>query len=178
MLRLLARAAAALLAAVLAVPLVWTWVSGDVLLTVTSGSMSPTYEAGDVLVVQRPTGDELSRVGQPVVVRLAGGGSSYVHRVVETTDAGAWLQGDANDTRDPRPVTQDAVVGSPRLALTGWVGTAFGATQTIAGRVIVAAALLTLLLFPGRGARSFPVGRHRRLTTREQAGATRTAETA
>ncbi|WP_158373336.1 signal peptidase I [Cellulosimicrobium cellulans] len=167
MVRLVARAVAVLLAAVLVVPLAWTWASGDMLLTVTSGSMSPTYEAGDVLVVQRPTGDELARVGRPVVVELAGGGTSYVHRVVEVTDGGAWLQGDANADRDPRPVTQDAVVGAPRAALTGWAGAALSWSLTLTGRVVLGVAVLGLLLVPARRPRR---GAHAMRPARSEVG--------
>lgn len=159
--RAVARAAAALLAAVLVLPLGWSLVSGDVYLTVTSGSMAPTYEVGDVLVVRRPVGDELTRVGAVVVARLAadGSGGTYVHRVVGPTEGGAWLQGDANPDRDPRPVSPDAVVGTPRAALSGWAGAALGRSQTVVGRVVLAGALLALLLV---GDRRAPRGAHAR----------------
>lgn len=150
----LARAAAALLLVVLAAPLAWQVVSGDAYLTIEGRSMMPTYAVGDLLVVQQPTGRELTRPGQVVVVGFgAGGDGMYVHRVVEPLpDGSAWLQGDGNDERDPRPVTQDAVRGTPRLVLAGPAAGALAFTQSPAGRVVLGGAALGLLLLP-RGRR-------------------------
>lgn len=145
-----ARTTAALLLAVLAAPTAWTAVTGDGVLTVTGGSMRPTYDVGDVLLVRAPDGDELTRPGTVVVVAL--GDSRYVHRVVEPTAEGAWLRGDANADRDPRPVSAEAVVGTPRLHLPGVLATAWHATRSVAGRVLLAGAVLALLAVPGRRA--------------------------
>lgn len=162
---LLARTGAALGAVVLAAPLAWTVASGDVYLTVTGESMSPTYEVGDVLVVRRGAGDELSRTGEVVVVDAVGGATRYVHRVVEPTADGAWLQGDGNPTRDPRPVTQDRVLGTPRTAMTGWAAAAFAWTQSLPGRVALAGATVALLLVP-RHRRTAPADTARADTAR------------
>lgn len=157
--RRLARVLGTLLLLVLALPLGWSLATGDSYLRVTGGSMRPTYEVGDVLVVQRPAGDELTRVGAVVVVGFGPGGaagSPYVHRVDATTEDGAWLRGDGNDRRDPQPVRQDAVLGTPRLALTGWAGAAFTAAQSVPGRValvVAAGALIWLGLGAARPSR-------------------------
>jgi len=146
-LRLVARSTAVLLLAALAAPAAWTAATGDVVLTVTGGSMRPTYAAGDVLLVRAPDGDELARVGTVVVAAL--GDRRYVHRVVEPTADGAWLQGDANPDRDPRPATPDAVLGTPRLHLGGGAAATWRWGQSAGGRVLLAGAALTLLLMPG-----------------------------
>jgi signal peptidase len=163
---------AVVLLAALALPFGWRLATGDTYLTVTGRSMEPTYRVGDVLVVQPATGSELEEVGTVVVARLAGSGT-YVHRVVETTADGAWLQGDGNPERDPRPITQEAVVGTPRLVLSGPVAGAFDATQSPVGRIILAAAAAVLLLRRPRRPRR---GAHRRAdgrTSRREQGDTR-----
>lgn len=165
--RAAATALAVVLLAVLGAPFAWRLATGDTYLTVTGRSMEPTYRVGDVLVVRQPTGTELTAAGTVVVARLAGQGS-YVHRVVEPTADGAWLQGDGNAERDPRPIGQDAVVGTPRLALSGPVATAFDATQAPAGRIILAAAAAALLLVRPR--------RPRRAAHRRASGAGGAAE--
>lgn len=154
--RVLARVLAAVLLLVLAAPWAWRTATGDFYMTVQGRSMTPTYQVGDVLVVQEPDGDELTRAGQVVVAALGAPGADgtrmYVHRVVEPLpDGGAWLQGDGNDARDPRPVTQDEVLGTPRLVLAGPVAAGFRASQTVAGRLVLGAVALTLLLLPLRG---------------------------
>lgn len=150
MTRALLRGSAVLLLVLLLMPIAWTVASGDRMVTVTSGSMVPTYEIGDVLSVKAPRGDELSHVGQIVVASLNLGSerSEYVHRVDSLTPEGAWLRGDANSVRDPQPVTQDQVVGTPRFALTGFAARAFTFLQSIEGRLTVSGIALVLLLIP------------------------------
>lgn len=156
-LRVSVRVVAAVLLVVLAVPAAWALATGDFFMTVTGRSMAPTYEVGDVLVVRQPAGDELRTAGTVVVVAFdvaAEAPARYVHRVVEPTADGAWLQGDNNADRDPRPVRQEAVLGTPRLALHGRVATAFAATQTVAGRVVLAGLAALLLVVPVRPRRT------------------------
>ncbi|GEM_PF-2678591 len=135
----IARALALGLVVVLAVPFAWTTVTGDRLLEVTGVSMTPTYHRGDLLLVRSPTGDELTRTGQVVVVTFGddGTGPSYVHRVHELTADGAVLMGDANTEPDPRPVTAAQVVGTPRLHLFGPAADLLLASQTLAGRAVL-----------------------------------------
>ncbi|NHT17275.1 S26 family signal peptidase [Cellulomonas sp. IC4_254] len=160
-LRITVRSLAVVLLVVMGLPLGWTVVTGDFFMTVTGRSMSPTYEIGDVLLVRQPVGDELDQVGAIVVVKFnddPDDAAQYVHRVVEPTADGAWLQGDNNETRDPRPVRPEAVLGTPRLAMTGPVATAFDLSQNPVGRVVLAAAALTLLLVPVRRSAATPPG--------------------
>lgn len=147
------RAAASLLLVALAAPFLWSAVTGDYFMTVTGGSMRPTYEVGDVLVVQGPVGDELRSTGAPVIVSPVPGDRSdqYVHRVVELVDEGAILKGDGNEINDPFLVTQEQVLGTPRLALQGTWATLFLLSGLWAVRLIVGAVFLIALFVPSRG---------------------------
>ena len=159
------RVTGVLLLVVLAAPFVWSLATGDSFMTVTGRSMEPTYHVGDVLVVQRPAGDELHRKGQIVVVSLPAsqsGTQRYVHRVVEPTADGAWLQGDNNDSRDPRPVTAADVEGAPRAAISGTAADAFAWGQTWYGRLALVAAASAALLVPVPRRRSRHVATSRR----------------
>jgi signal peptidase I len=79
-------------------------------LVVTSGSMQPTYETGD-LVIARTVGADTLAVGDVATLPDARG-RLITHRVVSVEPAGAGapagtvsvqMKGDANDTADPRP---------------------------------------------------------------------------
>jgi signal peptidase I len=142
--------------AVLAAPFVWQVVTGDTFMSVTGTSMEPTYHVGDVLVVQDPAGHELEVVGQPVVVEFTPGDptTQYVHRVLETTDAGAVLKGDGNDVADPSPITAEHVVGTPRTVLAGDLGTLYRVTQSWGTRGVVALLVIGLALLPTRPRRA------------------------
>lgn len=149
MLHLVVRSAAVLILLVLVAPFGWRLASGDAFLQVRSGSMEPTYLVGDVISVRSAEGDELTRLGEPVVVTFAGQEESqYVHRVVEVLEEGAWLQGDNNSRRDPQPVTQDRVVGTPRFVLGGVGADVFTWTQTLTGRAVLGGVALVLLFVP------------------------------
>lgn len=152
--RVIARTLAVLLLLVLAVPPAWAVVSGDFYMTVEGRSMTPTYQVGDVLVVQEPTGRELQQVGEIVIMTFdpaADESRFYVHRVVEPLEDGtAWLQGDGNPDRDPRPVSQDAVRGTPRVVVPGAAAEAFRFSQSGAGRLVLGGLALLLLLLPLR----------------------------
>jgi signal peptidase I len=94
---------------------------------ITSGSMSPAVEPGDVLLVERgvPEGErfvpgtiityEDSR--NDVEVGATDGRSRLVtHRVDRIDASGAYVtRGDANRSSDPRPVEPDQLVGAARL---------------------------------------------------------------
>ncbi|WP_343847700.1 signal peptidase I [Microbacterium phyllosphaerae] len=143
---------AALTLAALAAPFVWQFATGDYYMTVTGESMRPTYEVGDVLVVQEPTGNELTTPGAIVVVAFTPGDKStqYVHRVLEPSADGAILKGDNNDTPDPNPITEDQVMGTPRLVLAGDAAVVYRATQHPLIRFPLAAVALILLVVPLR----------------------------
>lgn len=153
---LVGRIAVVLMLLVFAFPFVWEKVTGDYFMTVTGGSMRPTYQVGDVLVVQPPTGKDLSRVGQPVVVAFTPGDRStqYVHRVHELVRGGALLKGDGNEIVDPAPVTEEQVLGTPRLAIAGIGAAIFHITQSWVARGVVAVLLLAVLFLPAASRRT------------------------
>lgn len=155
---------------VLVAPFGWRAITGDTFMNVTSGSMEPLYEVGDVLFVRPAEGDELTQVGNVVVAAFgtAGGNARYVHRVDEVLEDGsAWLRGDNNSGRDPQPVQQHQVEGTPRLALTGTAAEAFTFTQTITGRAAIVAGALLFLFIP------VPRGKDRKHSKTADAGGDR-----
>jgi signal peptidase I len=161
-LRWTSSAVAVLLALVLVVPYLWTVVTGDRFLTVTGVSMKPTYQLGDMLLVQPARGDELTTVGQVVVASFDGAdGPLYVHRVWEVTEDGAVLKGDANADPDPRPITQDQVVGTPRAHLDGLAATLLTSSQELWARAAMAALALVLGVGVPAVVRRFLSPRHR-----------------
>ncbi|MDF2531705.1 MAG: signal peptidase [Clostridia bacterium] len=105
---------------------------GFIPLTVLSGSMSPTIETGDMIVVRNKAAH--LQVGEIGTYRV--GNSLVTHRVMEiTTDNGnvAYItQGDANNTTDGNPINKDQLVGKYQLRipfagyvianLRGWLG--------------------------------------------------------
>ncbi len=129
-------AAAAVLLALVAIPLALllgvTWVQGDRLVIVESGSMAPTYPVDSLLVVS-PVRPATLQPGDPITyVDRRAGGALVSHRVVRVLDGptteGLSLvtRGDANATDDPDPVPAAAVRGIvvrsiPALGAWSWL---------------------------------------------------------
>lgn len=147
-----ARIVAVLAIIVLALPFAWEKISNDYFMTVTGISMKPTYQVGDVLVVQERTGKELERIGQPVVVAFTPGDKTtqYVHRIVANDDDGATLKGDNNSTADPNKITAAQVMGTPRTVLTGMSAKAYHLSQFWVTRGVVAVLVIVALFLPVR----------------------------
>ncbi|MFP5252971.1 MAG: signal peptidase I [Actinomycetes bacterium] len=85
-------------------------------LVVLSGSMSPTYEVGDVVVV-RPVDPSTLQVGDVVTYRSRPGHPDLTtHRVagvvLEGQRRGYVTRGDANGADDPRPVIAEQIRGT------------------------------------------------------------------
>lgn len=95
----------------LAVPL-WFQAHQQRLLIVTSGSMAPTFEAGDAVVLRRITDPSQLKVGQVVSFWPVGSDSLVTHRVVELHML-PQLEADATDPTRSVPVLDDA--GEPVL---------------------------------------------------------------
>jgi signal peptidase len=92
-------------------------VSGNVtpLLVVKSGSMEPTLEVGDVIVIEPASPEDIS-VGDVIVFWNPWYGNLVVHRVVNKTEEGVYTRGDANAGIDPwSPVPYKNIVGK-------WIG--------------------------------------------------------
>lgn len=96
--------------------------------TIISGSMRPTLDAGDLVIVAKGPTDAI-RAGDIIQYREAEG-TSTVHRVVEVRGTGAdtvfITQGDANSKPDPNAVLAANVVGKVVLNIpkVGWAAIA------------------------------------------------------
>ncbi|WP_254864744.1 signal peptidase I [Halovivax gelatinilyticus] len=97
-------------------------VGGDAAFFVTSGSMSPSIDSGDVLIVSESSPADVE-VGDVVTVQTGDEPNpGYVtHRVVdvEVVDGEYYfqIQGDANPEPDPGYATADDVVGTSHLQI-------------------------------------------------------------
>ena len=112
-------------------------VGGYSLNTVTSGSMRPGIQPGDLVVLQRVDATSL-KVGDVIAYIPPSGGEPLLHRIKTLSSSGGVFvqtQGDANNTPDFGPVHLD--VTASRLAwsvpllgwlilLRGWIWLAFG----------------------------------------------------
>ncbi len=84
-------------------------------LTVLSGSMAPTYEPGDVVVVRPAVKDRLA-IGDVITFQANSGDPSLTtHRitgVVLTGEGREYVtQGDANGAADPKPISAEQIRG-------------------------------------------------------------------
>jgi signal peptidase I len=127
-------------------------------LVVTSGSMQPAYETGD-LVISRTVGADTLAVGDVATLPDARG-RLITHRVVSVEPAGAGapagtvsvqMKGDANDAADPRPyVASRALI--PVVTLPG-LGPVVATVQrpSVAVPALVALAALIAIAFVPSG---------------------------
>jgi signal peptidase len=155
-------------AASLAVP-AWYGLHDQQLLIVTSGSMSPFVEAGDVAVLQSIDDPSQLRVGQVVTFWPPGSKHLVTHRIVDLqmlavledgedghmvprldgagepiTRPYVYTKGDANRTRDPNATPLSLVRGVVVAAHPGW-GFWLGWAQSPTGRLTMLAPPLVLL---------------------------------
>jgi signal peptidase I len=92
------------------------WQDGYRLYAVRTGSMSPTFPTG-ALVVATPAKDAAPAVGEVVTFRTAGG--LITHRVHAVTASGLETKGDANRKPDAWTVQRERVVGLVSFGITG-----------------------------------------------------------
>lgn len=85
------------------------WGAGYRLYAVQTGSMTPTYRPGD-LVVTGPATGELS-AGDVITFTSPGGHGLTTHRIAAVGSDGITTQGDANTTPDVAVLDRDDVVG-------------------------------------------------------------------
>jgi signal peptidase len=106
----------ALVAAGAVALLVLPKLTGSVPLTVLSGSMSPAYDPGSVVIVRPTPADEL-QIGDAITYQIRPDDPTVVtHRIIGVTvdgrgDRGFVTQGDANNAPDPEPVIAEQVKG-------------------------------------------------------------------
>ncbi|NND83964.1 MAG: signal peptidase I, partial [Acidimicrobiia bacterium] len=94
------------------------WPGADAWL-ITSGSMSPALDAGDLVVTAPPEPGILYDF--PTVITYEQEGRIVTHRIAEVVDGAYITKGDANRTDDMRPVQPEQVRGVGRVVVT-WVG--------------------------------------------------------
>lgn len=81
---------------------------------VVSGSMEPSMHAGDVMIT-RPVAPGEVRVGDVILFKPSRGESLVAHRVIEITrepELRFVTKGDANNARDPNPVSTEELEGT------------------------------------------------------------------
>ncbi|MFA9428957.1 signal peptidase I [Egicoccus sp. AB-alg2] len=145
----LATAAAVLLAVlVLAVAFVIPRLTGGAALTVLSGSMTPTYPVGSIVLVvpANPTeivpGDVITFQTQPGVQEFV---THRVVRVQDTDPLSFVTKGDANSGEDREPVPAGAVRGTVRFHLP-YLGSISDFVRTPAGMLTLGGPLLLLFM--------------------------------
>ncbi len=103
-----------------AVFVIWSALTGHRLQAVRSGSMTPTYSVGSLLVVTSVDPSDV-RVGMPLSFITNDGTMVETHRVVQVLRDKNGLafrtKGDANRAVDPEPVPASAVRGSVKWSV-------------------------------------------------------------
>jgi signal peptidase I len=126
------------------------------LLAVTSKSMCPTYNFGDLLVAVRADDVE---VGDVIAYRL--GREIIAHRIVNVTGGGFITKGDAMDRPDPWIVRREDVVGRV-VACVPYLGYAYvlfsnpATALLFAGLAFAASLLLSIRPYGVEGEEGFP----------------------
>ncbi|MFI8631279.1 signal peptidase I [Microbacterium sp. NPDC077663] len=145
-LSILRRGLMVLCSMLLLAPFVASVLWGARILVVEGGSMAPTFAVGDLIILAPPANGTL--VPGTIVTVRRDDSTLYTHRIIDVN--GTWLttQGDANPVPDTREVTPADIVGTVSAHIGApWSGL-LQATQTLLGRVVLAAFLAALILFP------------------------------
>jgi signal peptidase len=136
-------------------------------LTVLTGSMTPTYMPGDVVIVRPADADNL-QIGDVVTFQAVSDDprltTHRIRSVVLTGEGRQYVtQGDANGAADPEPVTAEQVRGTVWYSVP-YVG--YAATWAAAGtlRLLIDVAAGGLLLYGGYLVSAGAMERRRRRT--------------
>ena len=151
-------AAAAGIALNLAIPLYWQE-HNQQYVTIISGSMVPTIDIGDQILITNRTDETVIKVGDVVTFHSSDPASPALvsHRVIEISHLpdhpGTWLrtQGDANPTPDPNLTNETSVVGVMDRNL-GLLGSLMVDAQTREWRLLYfgpALFMMAMLELPG-----------------------------
>ncbi len=112
-------------------------------LTVATGSMSGTIEAGDMIIV----GEQSSyRVGDVITFFPDGQDISTTHRIIRIEGDKFYTKGDANPSDDVRAVTADEIAGKV-VAVIPRLGVAAEWIKTTEGMAFIAAAFALACAF-------------------------------
>jgi signal peptidase len=120
------------------------------LVTLTSGSMTPTYVAGETITVSTPSDPAGLSVGDVITFRALGSGVVVTHRIVDVIVRDSLdgvhyqTRGDANDSADPDLVPAANVIALVNGSLPAWQRVAVD-LQTPMGRFLVYGALFLVI---------------------------------
>jgi signal peptidase I len=128
--------------------------------TVLSGSMSPAFNRGDIIVISRISPDDV-KVNDIVTFRT--GKSLTTHRVISIGNSSFLTKGDANGDPDPSPIPADSVIGKMIFVIPfyGYIGnfvrTPFGFLLMVVlpGALIIVFELRKILKCRKKGRDSF-----------------------
>ena len=115
------------------------------LLTVKSGSMVPTLNVGDVILME-PVDPKDIKVGDVIIFYKPGSDQLIVHRVVKKTNSGLYTKGDANVAVDWWvPLPYEYVVGRwTGFKIPNWLGLGY-LSLFFSGEIYPPYGLLTLV---------------------------------
>jgi signal peptidase I len=123
------------------------------ILTVRSGSMVPTINVGDLIVVRGTPASDI-QVSDIIVFHQPGSTSTLiVHRVIGIQIEGGEIffstKGDHNGVADPWQVPQDGLVGKviANYAIIGWIFIGLEILRPVLFIVLAIAAIVFLVLF-------------------------------
>lgn len=118
------------------------------LYTVITGSMSPTFEAGSLIIVKHGN-DGVYQKGDILAYLTDGESVLVTHRIMEVRQDGEGFsyitRGDANNIDDLQPVTQKQAVGRVVFWING-LGEAFLFIRTPKGILLVLSVMMLLIL--------------------------------
>jgi signal peptidase len=118
-------------------------------MVVTSGSMEPTIDTGDALVIQQAPLESLA-VGDVITFQSVEGRRLVTHRIIAAKEIEGMTyfqtQGDANETPDPNLTPVDAVYGRAVQGLPR-MGYLIAFTATPMGKVLLIGLPMLMLTF-------------------------------
>ena len=139
------------LVVVIAVALMGLRLAGFQAYTVLSGSMEPTYSAGDLIYVKKIDPNSI-KVGDPITFVMNENLTVATHRVthIDIEKQHFYTKGDANDTPDSTPVHFNNLIGKPQFSISylgyvsNWIQNPPGTYITIAAGIL----LLVVIFLP------------------------------
>ncbi len=141
-------------------------VTGSTPMTILTGSMTPTYPPGTLVIVQ-PVDPDTLNIGDPITYQIESGKPAVVtHRIIAVTSVSDGTrtfttQGDANNTADSNPVLGAQIRGKVWYSIPylGWVNTVVNGE---ARSWLIPTIALALFGYAGYQAASAIAGRRKR----------------